>query len=105
MTPKPFDKNLSAAMNQLQKLHWKNFLMLIVSTLINTVGVGFFLVAGKLIDGGFSGTSILFNYITTDAEFYKSFGLPEIPISVFLLVLNIQLFLFVARKIGFNFMI
>lgn len=105
MTPKPFDEHLSAALSQLQKLHWKNFLMLIVSTLINTVGVGFFLVAGKLIDGGFSGTSILFNYITTDAEFYKNLGLPEIPISVFLLVLNIPLFLFGARKIGLNFMI
>lgn len=102
------ENTLNSVQKPLPHLHefrWQNLIMLVFSTLINTAGVGFFLVAAKLLDGGFSGTAILFNFITTQTSFYQNLGLPAISISLFLLVLNIPLFIFGAKKLGLNFVI
>ncbi len=92
-------------LQDLKEFHWKNLIFLSISTLINTIGVGLLLVQAKLLDGGFSGTSILLNFITSQTEFCRTWGIPAIPISLFLLVLNIPLFAFGARKMGLNFVL
>ena len=77
----------------LNRLCWKNFLFLLVAGCINAVGVTVFLAPVKLYDSGISGTSILLSQITP----------PEWSLSLFLLILNIPLFLFGLRKQGVAF--
>lgn len=70
-----------------------SILMLTIAGIINAFGVTVFLMPVKLYDSGISGTSILLDQIT-----------PEyLSLSVFLLVLNIPLFLFGFRKQGWKF--
>lgn len=76
---------------------WKtqivSILMLTVAGIINAFGITVFLMPVKLYDSGISGTSILLDQIT-----------PEyLTLSIFLLVLNIPLFLFGLRKQGWKF--
>ncbi len=74
-------------------LRWRNFPMLFLAGCVNAFGVTVFLAPVKLYDSGVSGTSILLSQIT-----------PEwLSLSVFLLVLNIPLFLFGARRLGAAF--
>lgn len=80
---------------ELDSLRWKNFLILLLAGCINAFGVTVFLAPVKLYDSGISGTSILLSQIT-----------PEyLSLSVFLLILNIPLFLFGLRKQGLAFTI
>lgn len=80
-------------LNELRKLRVKNFLFLTLAGLINSVGVVCFLTPVKLYDSGISGTSVLLSQIT-----------PEyMTLSVFLLILNIPLFLYGLRKQGIVF--
>lgn len=70
-----------------------SILMLTIAGIINAFGITIFLMPVKLYDSGISGTSILLDQIT-----------PEyLSLSVFLLVLNIPLFLFGFRKQGWKF--
>lgn len=78
---------------ELKKLKWKNFLFLILSGTVNAVGVTMFLAPVNLYDGGISGTSMLLGQVTP-AQF---------TLSLFLLILNIPLFLFGLRKLGWCF--
>ena len=78
---------------ELKKLKWKNFLFLILSGTVNAVGVTMFLAPVNLYDGGISGTSMLLGQVTP-AQF---------TLSLFLLILNIPLFLFGLRKQGWCF--
>ncbi|MBQ3547745.1 MAG: YitT family protein [Clostridia bacterium] len=76
---------------------WKtrivSILMLTIAGIINAFGITVFLMPVKLYDSGISGTSILLDQIT-----------PEyLTLSIFLLVLNIPLFLFGLRKQGWKF--
>ncbi len=81
---------MKKAINKLKKLRWQNFVALLVAGCINAFGVTVFLSPVKLYDSGISGTSILLSQIT-----------PEyLTLSVFLLVLNIPLFLFGLKKQG-----
>ena len=81
--------------DELRSLRWQNFLFLLVAGCINAFGVTVFLAPVKLYDSGISGTSILLSQIT-----------PEyLSLSVFLLILNIPLFLFGLRKQGVAFTI
>ena len=80
-------------MYELKNLHWKNFLFLIVAGTINAVGVTMFLVPVNLYDSGISGTAILLGQITP----------PQFTLSLFLLILNVPLFLFGLRKQGWCF--
>ncbi len=77
----------------LQSLKWKNFIFLLIAGCVNAVGVTVFLAPVKLYDSGISGTSILLSQITPAYW----------TLSVFLLLLNIPLFLFGLKKQGFAF--
>ena len=80
---------------QLEKLKWKNFLFLTVAGMVNAFGVTMFIAPVDLYDSGISGTSILLSQLT-----------PEwLSLSLFLLVLNIPLFLYGLRKQGIVFTI
>lgn len=81
--------------NITQNLHWKNFLLLTLSGSINAFGVTIFLAPVQLYDSGISGTSMLLSQIT-----------PEyLSLSLFLVLLNIPLFLFGLKKQGWEFTI
>ncbi len=77
----------------LKTLRWQNFIALLIAGLINAFGVTVFLSPVKLYDSGISGTSILLSQITPE---YMS-------LSIFLLILNIPLFLFGLKKQGSAF--
>ena len=75
------------------QLSLRNFVMLTISGLINAFGVTVFLAPVSLYDGGISGTSMLLAQIT-----------PEyMTLSLFLLILNVPLFLFGLKKQGVAF--
>ena len=74
----------------MNKLRIKNFLMLTIAGIINAFGVTVFLAPVKLYDSGISGTSMFLDRLT-----------PEfLTLSIFLIVLNIPLFLFGLKKQG-----
>lgn len=77
-------------LQDLKKLEWKNFVLLFIAGTINAIGVTLFLAPVGLYDSGISGTSILLSQITPE---YMS-------LSLFLLILNIPLFLFGFKKQG-----
>lgn len=80
---------------QLGKLKWKKFLFLTIAGMVNAFGVTMFIAPVDLYDSGISGTSILLSQMT-----------PEwLSLSLFLLVLNIPLFLYGLRKQGVVFTI
>lgn len=80
-------------MKELKKLHWQNFLLLIVAGCINAIGVTMFLAPVNLYDSGISGTSMLLWQVTPE----------QYTLSLFLLILNVPLFLFGLRKQGWCF--
>ena len=81
--------------NELRKLKPLNFIMLTVAGFINAFGITVFLMPVNLYDSGISGTSMLLAYLT-----------PEyLPLSVFLLVLNVPLFLYGLKRQGLAFTI
>lgn len=79
--------------NVLKKLDWKNFIILTLAGLINAFGVTIFLTPVELYDSGISGTSMLLSQITPH----------WLSLSVFLLVLNVPLFLYGLKKQGIVF--
>lgn len=82
-------------LQQLKKLKISRFLLLTLAGTINAIGIVFFLNPVKLYDSGISGTSMLLAQVT-----------PEwMTLSVFLLILNIPLFLYGLRKQGIVFTI
>ena len=76
-------------------LNIKNFILLTVAGIVNSIGVTMFLAPVKLYDGGISGTSMLLSQVTP-AVF---------SLSVFLVLLNVPLFLYGLKKQGLNFTI
>lgn len=78
---------------ELKRIRVINLMMLTIAGIINAFGVTLFLTPVNLYDSGISGTSILLNQITPD---YLTF-------SLFLLILNIPLFLFGLKKQGWLF--
>lgn len=77
----------------LSSLRWQNFVMLFIAGCINAFGVTVFLAPVKLYDSGISGTSILLSQVTPESW----------SLSIFLLLLNIPLFLFGLKKQGVSF--
>lgn len=76
-------------MRQLTKqLSWRNFALLFLAGCINAFGVTVFLAPVRLYDSGISGTAILLSQLT------------PLPLSAFLLLLNVPLFLFGLKKQG-----
>lgn len=77
----------------MKKLKFANFLMLTIAGIVNAFGVTVFLMPVKLYDSGISGTSILLDQLT-----------PEyLTLSIFLIIINIPLFLFGLKKQGWVF--
>lgn len=80
-------------LHNVKKFKIKNFILLTVAGIINAFGVTVFLSPVKLYDSGISGTSMLLAQIT-----------PEyLTLSIFLLILNIPLFLYGLKKQGVHF--
>ena len=71
----------------------ENFIFLLIAGCVNAVGVTVFLAPVKLYDSGISGTSILLSQITPECW----------TLSIFLLILNIPLFMFGLKKQGLSF--
>lgn len=80
-------------LSDLKKLRPFNFIVLLLAGCINAFGVTIFLAPVKLYDSGISGTSILLSQITPD----------YLSLSVFLLLLNIPIFMFGLKKQGVIF--
>ena len=80
---------------ELKGLRFKNFFILFFAGIINSIGVTMFLAPVNLYDSGISGTSMLLWQVTPD----------HISLSLFLIVLNIPLFLFGLKKQGLQFTI
>ncbi len=79
----------------LKNLKVINFLLLTVAGIVNSFGVTIFLAPVKLYDSGISGTSMLLDQVTPEC----------LSLSVFLLVLNIPLFLYGLKRQGIRFTI
>lgn len=77
----------------LKELKLKNFCFLLLAGVVNSIGVTVFIAPVMLYDSGISGTSILLSQITPEA----------FTLSLFLLVLNVPLFLFGLKKQGLIF--
>ena len=90
--PSPALKKLRGVLSQLR---WQNFLLLIVAGTINAIGVTMFLAPVHLSDSGISGTSMLLWQVTP----------PAFTLSLFLVLLNVPLFLFGLKKQGLCFTI
>lgn len=90
--PSPALKKLRSALSQLR---WQNFLLLIAAGTINAIGVTMFLAPVHLYDSGISGTSMLLWQVTP----------PAFTLSLFLVLLNVPLFLFGLKKQGLCFTI
>ena len=82
-----------AGLRELKKLRWQNFLLLIAAGCINAVGVTMFLAPVNLYDSGISGTSMLLWQVTPETY----------TLSLFLIILNVPLFLFGLKKQGWCF--
>ena len=80
---------------QLRTLRPLSFVLLLVAGIINAVGVTMFLAPVHLYDSGISGTSMLLWQLTPEAY----------TLSLFLLILNVPLFLFGLKKQGVVFTI
>lgn len=80
---------------KVERLSFKNFLVLAISGFINAFGITVFLSPVKLYDSGISGTSMLLSQITSD----------NFNLSFFLIVLNVPLFLYGLKKQGMTFTI
>ena len=78
-----------------KKLKIKNFIILFFAGIINAVGVTVFLQPVRLYDSGISGTSMFLSQITPH----------WLSLSVFLIVLNIPIFIFGAKRQGIEFTI
>ena len=79
--------------SELKTLKISNFLFLTLAGIINAVGVTIFLSPVSLYDSGISGTSMLLSQLTPE---YMS-------LSLFLIIINVPLFLFGLKKQGINF--
>ena len=77
------------------QLRWSNFLALTIAGIINGFGITIFLYPVQLYDSGISGTSMLLTQVTAE----------HLPLSFFLLVFNLPLFLFGLKKQGGAFTI
>ena len=76
-------------------IKWKNMIALTIAGLINAFGVTVFLAPVKLYDSGISGTSMLLSQIS-----------PKwMNLSLFLIILNIPLFLYGLKRQGLTFTI
>lgn len=88
-------KTKDTIIKDLKELRIKNFFIIFFAGIINSIGVTMFLAPVNLYDSGISGTSMLLWQVTPD----------YLNLSLFLVVLNIPLFLFGLKKQGLQFTI
>lgn len=88
-------KDLIKMTNILNKFSIRNFIFLTIAGIINAIGVTLFIAPVDLYDSGVSGTSILLSQLTPE----------QFSLSLFLLILNVPLFLFGLKKLGLTFTI
>lgn len=87
------DKMKEKMLSDLKKIKPFNIFMLLVAGIVNAFAATFFLMPVSLYDSGISGTSMLLSQVT-----------PEyLGLSVFLLVLNVPLFIYGLKKQGILF--
>ena len=86
-------KNKKGRFKEIRELRIKNFLVLTLAGIVNSFGVSLFLFPVKLYDSGISGLSMLLDQITPS----------QFTLSLFLLLLNIPIFLFGLKKQGLLF--
>lgn len=79
----------------LKSIRLINFLMLTIAGIVNAFGITLFLTPVKLYDSGISGTAMLLSQITPSG----------LSLSVFLMILNVPLFLYGLKKQGGAFTI
>ena len=77
-------------MAKLRRIKLRNMIMLTIAGIVNAIGITIFLSPVKLYDSGISGTSMLLAQITPD----------YLTLSMFLLILNIPLFIYGLKKQG-----
>ena len=82
---------MAALRTELRELRLRNFLALTVAGMVNAFGVTVFLAPVKLYDSGISGTSMLLSQVT------------PLSLSVFLVLLNVPLFLYGLKRQGLPF--
>ena len=82
-----------ALRRSIRELRLLNFILLVIAGTINAFGVTIFLFPVKLYDSGISGLSMLLDQVTP----------PGLTLSVFLLLLNIPIFIFGMKKQGIVF--
>lgn len=82
-------------MRFIKNLQIKNFVALFFAGIINSIGVTIFLQPVGLFDSGISGTSMFLSQITPQ----------KLTLSVFLVILNLPIFIFGAKKQGIEFTI
>lgn len=82
-------------MKIIKNLNFKNFIVLFFAGIINAVGITMFLQPVKLYDSGISETSMLLAQVTPDF----------LPLSLFLVLLNLPIFIFGLKKQGIEFTI
>lgn len=81
--------------DDMRSLKKRSFLALTISGIVNAVGVTIFLYPVNLYDSGISGTAMLFSQVSPE---YMS-------LSLFLVLLNVPLFLFGLKRQGITFTI
>ncbi|MBR1592245.1 MAG: YitT family protein [Ruminococcus sp.] len=81
--------------SEIKSIGFMNYIMLTVAGIINAFGITVFLTPVKLYDSGISGTAMLLSQITPQ----------ELSLSVFLVILNVPLFLYGLKKQGAAFTI
>lgn len=77
----------------IEKFSIKNFVMIFIAGIINAFGITVFLMPVNLYDSGISGTSMLLSQLTP----------PALSLSLFLVILNVPLFIFGLKKQGVVF--
>jgi len=87
--------NKKAIQETLNKFNIRSFVMLTIAGIINAFGVTLFLFPVKLYDSGISGLSMLLDQVTPS----------YLTLSIFLLVLNIPIFIFGLKRQGLLFTI
>ncbi len=90
---KNFNKTGRIYKKILNKIEPIKFLLLAIAGFINAFGITVFLTPVKLYDSGISGTAMLVSQVTP----------PYLTLSMFLLILNIPLFIIGYKKQGFAF--
>ena len=83
----------SSVKKQIKELNAVNFIFLLLAGTVNAFGVTLFLFPVKLYDSGISGLSMLLDQVSP----------PGLTLSLFLLFLNVPIFLFGLKKQGLSF--